>query len=387
MASAIHSWSTRPRLGTGSPDLGIQAFDYSSAFDTVDSLELDSKLRRIGACKLTRKWFQSYMAGGLQQVKWNSATSTFVSVEVGVRQGSILGPLIFIIISMDITKTLGNAIGYADDNSSWVLGKPVGELLKDMESSSERLVELSTRLKLSLNPQKTQLLWVGGPASCMLQGVSVAGIKVEPTDTIEILGFQINKRLSPAPYIASLGTSLAQRTGMLRRLRVSMPPHTLTMFAQGMFFGKLRVYANLAFNVRLDEADKRTKGADTIQVLINDVARIITGVRRSDHVYIRDLLDRAGIPSLNEVVAKASGLLAWNMQRPSHPMHNIFVESTLNSVTRSATAGLVKVTDAMESVGVRNAQRVWNRCPALRTAQSPRSARKALDEFIRMIPL
>ena len=180
---------------------------------------------------------------------------------------------------------------------------------------------------------------------------------VKLSDTIEILGLQLDKKLSPAPYIASLRASLAQRVGMLRRLRVSMPSHTLSAFSQGLFYGKLRVYANLVFNACLEE-DKPTKGADAVQVLINDVARIITGLKRTDHVRIRDLLDKASVPGLNEVVVIASGMLAWNMTHPSHPMHQIYLESCLNTTTRSATAGLVKVTVARESIGVQNAQSV-----------------------------
>ena len=148
----------------------------------------------------------------------------------------------------------------------------------------------------------------------------------------------------------------------------------------------LRVYANLVFDVRLEETDKRTRGAEAIRVLINDVARLITRQKRTDHVRIRDLLDRACVPSLNEVVIKASGMLAWMMTHPSHPLHSIFLESCLQTTTRSASAGLVKVTKARESVAIRNAQRVWNCCSALRSAQTTGAARSAIDKFVRTIP-
>ena len=153
--------------------------------------------------------------GGQQQVKWNGAVSVFLGVDVGVRQGSILGPLIYAVISMEIPEALGNSVGYADDNTSWACGKPMDELVCNLHSSSSRLVDLSTRLKLSLNPQKTQLLWVGGSSASTPPGVSVAGVMVEPADTIKVLGLELDKKLSAAPYIASLRTSLSQRVGML----------------------------------------------------------------------------------------------------------------------------------------------------------------------------
>ena len=387
MTSAIHSWSTRSRLRTGDPDLGIQAFDFSAAFDTVGSKELEARLIKIGATETTRKWFMSYMSGGSQQVNWNGALSGFVDVTVGVRQGSILGPVVFILIGVDIPDVLVNSIGYADDNSAWACGKPVGELCSDLAETAAGLINISTELKLSLNRQKTQLMWVGGSASSDLPEVMVGDTAIKPGSTIEILGLQLDHRLSPAPYVVGLRSALAQRLGMLRRLRPSVPPHLLRNFAEGLFYGKLRVYANVVFNVRLMDTDQHTKGSSAIQVLINDVARLITGLRRTDHIRIRNLLDKAQVPSLNEVVVRASGMLAWSMTSPKHPLHHIYEESRLDSVTRSSSAGLLKVTTAKESISVRNAQLVWNACSELRSATSAGAAKAALKSFVRTTPL
>ena len=389
MVSAIHAWATRPRGGSGSPDLGIMAYDYSAAFDTVDATELDSKLVKIGASNKTRDWFKSYMEGGQQQVEWNGEPSNFLPVTVGVRQGSILGPMVFLFISMEIPDALNHeCVGYADDNSAWASGKLVYELASDLEASSARLVDLSAKLKLSLNPAKTQLLWAGGSSALDTPSVSVAGNVIKPQETIEILGLRLDQKLSPAPYIADLRISLAQRLGMLRRIHVSMPRHTLARFAEGLFYGKLRVYAGVVFEVRLDEDDKRTKGAVPIQILINEVARLVAGKRRTDHIRIRDLLDMAGLPSLNEVVVQAAGMLAWHMSTEGHTLHNVYAKSCIRGPTRSATHQLVKTEIVPESIGIRNAQKVWNACPELRTAKSVQCAKRVLKSFIRSsIPL
>lgn len=283
---------------------------------------------------------------------------------------------------MDILSSLGNAIGYADDNSTWATGNNLDELCKQLESSSARLVEMSTSLKLSLNPQKTQLIWVGATSGFTdLPSINVGGVLVEPSEEIEILGLRLNRKLSPAPFITSLRSALAQRVGMLRRLKASIPPHLLRTFAQGIFYGKLRVYAPIIFNVRLLEEDPATKGAEAIQVLINECGRIITGLKRVDRVRIRNLLCKADLQSLNSIVIEASGLLAWHMTEPSNPLHQVYLDSRLETATRSASMGLVRVTDHLESIGVRNAQRVWNACAALRTATTPTGAKSALRKF------
>ena len=387
MSSAIHSWATRSRVRTRDPDLGILAFDYSAAFDTVDAEELDVKLATVGACKRTRCWFHSYMTGGLQKVKWNSANSDFLPVEVGVRQGSILGPLIYVLITMEIPTTLGNTISYADDSSTWSCNGPLETLRRDLEQSSSKLVTLSSELKLSLNPQKTQLMWVGGSPTTEGPNIKIDGAVVEPTNTIEILGLKLDNKLSPAPYICTLRASLSQRLGMIRRLSSAMPPSLLSTFAQGLFFGKLRVYAGVVFAVRLDKGDRRSNGAAEIQVLINNLARVITGYKRTDHIRTNRLLKEANLPSLNEIVVQASGMLAWHMSLPRHPLHTIYLQSRLESATRSAANGLVRITSAVESIAVHNAQRVWNSCPDLRTASSARAARSALQKYVESLPL
>ena len=90
------------------------------------------------------------------------------------------------------------------------------------------------------------------------------------------------------------------------------------------------------------------------------------------------LLDLTELPSLNEVVAQASGMLAWQMSRDGHALNDIYTNSHVRSNTRAATNELVIVTDCLESIGVRNAQRMWNECQKLRTASSVQKARRVL---------
>ena len=121
--------------------------DYNAAFDTVDADRLNIQLRRLGACERTRRWFKSYMTGGLQRVQWNAATSAFLPVNVGVRR---LGPLVYVIITIDIPDALGNAVSYADDMSTWCCVGSVEDLRQKLESSSAKPVSISNELKLSL---------------------------------------------------------------------------------------------------------------------------------------------------------------------------------------------------------------------------------------------
>ena len=74
--------------------------DFSKAFDTVDHDILLSKLFHYGIRGPAHKWFTSYISNRKQYVTYNGTSSTMRNITCGVPQGSILGPLLFIYISM-----------------------------------------------------------------------------------------------------------------------------------------------------------------------------------------------------------------------------------------------------------------------------------------------
>ena len=93
--------------------------DLSKAFDTLDHSILPLKLTHYGLSQTAIPWFSSYLLGRRQLVDFNGTWSTLASTSTGVPQGSILGPLLFIIYMNDIHVASDKfiAIIYADDTS------------------------------------------------------------------------------------------------------------------------------------------------------------------------------------------------------------------------------------------------------------------------------
>ena len=98
--------------------------DLSAAFDTVDLDILLSRLQiSVGLCDRSLEWFQSYLLGRQYKVLYNGTLSDPVSLVCGVPQGSILGPLLFLLYTTDVESLVHRRHldyhAYADDQQTY----------------------------------------------------------------------------------------------------------------------------------------------------------------------------------------------------------------------------------------------------------------------------
>ena len=110
--------------------IGNINIDLRKAFDLLNHGILCKKLEAYGCREITIKWFHSYLYERKQNVFIEKTSSDFMSITHGIPQGSILGPLIFILYINDLPLCLKNGYihMYADDTSLYVVGKSVENL-------------------------------------------------------------------------------------------------------------------------------------------------------------------------------------------------------------------------------------------------------------------
>ena len=116
--------------------------------------------------------------------------------------------------------------------------------------------------------------------------ILVDGITIGPSEKISILGFTLDNKLQPQvyKYLKELADGILYRKYVIGRLSAHLPPHVLKMFARATVMGKIRTYIHLSLKFRLSAKDPVTDWGRKLQVIVNDVARILIRKRRSDHV-------------------------------------------------------------------------------------------------------
>jgi hypothetical protein len=280
--------------------VGLMAFDLSAAFDTVAAEQLAPTLRTLGITGRELRWFLCYMSGGKQCVVWDGKVSSLIDVLYGVRQGSILGPILLIILTSGMAEFLGvkeeENIVYADDSNVWQTGSNRVEVVRKHAEKAALFVEYTRRMGLSMNAAKTQLLLSLHAGNVSETTVEVDGNTIHPSDVIELLRVRFDRKLSTTPHIKSLIAAVRQRASVVARLANHLPRGAyLWQLSYGLVMGKFSHALASVARPRLEQENNPSVACSKIQVAFNDVARSITGARRHDHINIKDLLDLAGI--------------------------------------------------------------------------------------------
>ena len=137
--------------------------DIKKAFDTVNHDILLQKMRAYGISGPGLEFFNSYLKNRVQCCSINASTSGFKSINCGVPQGSILGPLLFLIYMNDLPNAVENVeiIMFADDTSLSKAFQNTGELCMELIPAFPNICKWLMANKLSLNTVKTEFMVTG----------------------------------------------------------------------------------------------------------------------------------------------------------------------------------------------------------------------------------
>jgi hypothetical protein len=134
--------------------------DLSKAFDTIDHQLLLQKLDKYGFSLNALKMIENYLSNRNSIVNFNGSKSKSEILKCGVPQGSILGPLLFIIFINDLCHILtrANKCLFADDTTLVISGKNIADLTSALESDLKSISEWLKHNRLLLNVSKSNAM-------------------------------------------------------------------------------------------------------------------------------------------------------------------------------------------------------------------------------------
>ena len=220
--------------------------DFQKAFDTVNHQILINKLSNYGIRGCINDWFKSYLTNRRQFVSIDGFKSAEESIEHGVPQGSVLGPLLFLLYINDLHLAIINSstFHFADDTHLLKIAKSVKKIQKQINIDLKLLVSWLLANKISLNKTKTELIIFRKPRDKINHNIKIKlhGHKLRPTSSLKYLGIILDETLNGKIHLSQLIPKLTRANNMLSKVRHFVPEDKLisiyfAIFSSHMTYG------------------------------------------------------------------------------------------------------------------------------------------------------
>ena len=191
--------------------------DFSKAFDKVSHPKLLFKLSQHGVKGNTLNWTRAFLVGRTQAVVLEGESSSEVPVTSGVPQGSVLGPLLFLLYINDLPQNIQAQVRLFADDTAVYLTVGSSDDRDTLQADLNTLQEWELAWDMEFNPSKCQVLHITRSKHPLNTQYSLHGQVLEATDTAKYLGVSIARDLNWNDNISSI-TAKANRTlGFVKR--------------------------------------------------------------------------------------------------------------------------------------------------------------------------
>ena len=177
--------------------------DLSKAFDTVDHQILLKKLNLYGINGPNIHWFESYLTNRKQFLTFDNKNTPFANITCGGPQGSILGPLLFLIYVNDLcsASNISDPIMFVDDTNLFYSHQNISSLFMTVNNELDKIGEWFKANKLSLNVKKTKYTFfqknsIKDDIPLKLPALKIANREIERTNAIKFLGILLDENIS-----------------------------------------------------------------------------------------------------------------------------------------------------------------------------------------------
>ena len=254
--------------------------DLRAGFDVINHEILIDKLKEYNFGETTLSWFRSYLMGRHQCVQIESSFSPFLSVPWGIPQGSILGPLLFLIYVNELPEVVKEAdiagestdgddddtkedetsiVVFADDNSTTTSHKEPEVLQQKIQAKGAKVIEWFKTNEITCSGGKTKLLFTGTKNNRqnrienrnITPKINLGDEIIKESSSEKVLGVTVNNIITWSNHLygdhenEGLIPGLSKRLGMLIKLRKFMTNQKFSKIVEGIFTSKLIYGMNL----------------------------------------------------------------------------------------------------------------------------------------------
>ena len=216
--------------------------DFKKAFDSLQYDVLMTKLETSNLHKSTADWIKSYLSNREQRVKANSTLSEYDTTTQGVPQGSILGPLFYIIYANDLVNTIqGSKVAlYADDTVIYTTSKNISNALQQIQGDLNNLGDWCTQNGIHINENKTKYVIFGNQINTASTSgnqplrLLYKGKEIERVTNYCYLGIKLDEKFSFDQHAQQTLNKAAEKIGHLKKLRKSLNQNAALMIYKNM---------------------------------------------------------------------------------------------------------------------------------------------------------
>ena len=358
--------------------------DFKKAFDCLQYSVLLEKLPLLGMHQQVISWISEYLTNRTQSTFANNTSSSHKAIRQGVPQGSILGPLLYIIYANDIAQKLTKCkyTFYADDTVLYFSSKNIEKAFENMQSDLDALSQWCSENGVYINTKKTKYMIFSNkkvdsvsPDGTLKFDLTVDNNSIDRVSSYNYLGITLDEQLSFELHVKNIISRVSNKVFQLRKLRKYLTNNSALLVYKNMIL-PLMEYGDIYLYSATKECRKN------LQTLQNKALKCALG---KDRMFGTIELHKEA--KLNKLITRRKIHLLLHMYQNSKLPSFRGWKATKRIITRSSKKKLMttrkpNTTRFQESITCKGPN-MWNALPAdLQKIESYRQFKLRLSDYI-----